>query len=183
MACCCLHLCTACCVMLVAPLIHVCAGRLCGGPGYGAAPPAPLTTTHCSPLARRPAVVTPTCSFVPLVISSPACPRLRPQYAYVIHTTNPTNGDAGEIYCELVGAGGAVVGMAVVGTCGQAAGPYRNWLAPRLAAHLVCAACSPAAWQASTSQVPHVSARLASPPPSRPPSPAAPRCAAWARRL
>ncbi len=25
------------------------------------------------------------------------------QYAYVIHTTNPTNGDAGEIYCELVG--------------------------------------------------------------------------------
>ena len=38
------------------------------------------------------------------------------QYAYVIHTTNPTNGDAGEIYCELVlGLGEAIVSGTVPG--------------------------------------------------------------------
>lgn len=46
-------------------------------------------------------------AFRPSLTASIACcapPFHSPQYAYVIHTTNPTNGDAGEIYCELVGA-------------------------------------------------------------------------------
>ncbi|EFN51271.1 hypothetical protein CHLNCDRAFT_37464 [Chlorella variabilis] len=45
------------------------------------------------------------------------CQRIVPaQYAYVIHTTNPTNGDAGEIYCELVlGLGEAIVSGTVPG--------------------------------------------------------------------
>ncbi|PRW33076.1 alpha-glucan water chloroplastic [Chlorella sorokiniana] len=45
------------------------------------------------------------------------CQRIVPaQYAYVIHTTNPTNGDAGEIYCELVrGLGETIVSGTVPG--------------------------------------------------------------------
>lgn len=40
-----------------------------------------------------------------------------PQYAFVIHTTNPTNGDEGEVYCELVrGLGEAIVSGTVPGT-------------------------------------------------------------------
>ncbi|KAL4422809.1 hypothetical protein ABPG75_009006 [Micractinium tetrahymenae] len=46
------------------------------------------------------------------------CQRVVPaQYAFVIHTTNPTNGDAGEVYCELVrGLGEAIVSGTVPGT-------------------------------------------------------------------
>jgi alpha-glucan,water dikinase len=45
------------------------------------------------------------------------CQRVVPaQYAFVIHTTNPTNGDEGEIYCELVrGLGEAIVSGTVPG--------------------------------------------------------------------
>ena len=39
------------------------------------------------------------------------------QYAFVIHTTNPTNGDDGEVYCEMVrGLGEAIVSGTVPGT-------------------------------------------------------------------
>lgn len=39
------------------------------------------------------------------------------RYAFVIHTTNPTNGDESEIYCELVaGLGEAIVSGSVPGT-------------------------------------------------------------------
>ena len=39
------------------------------------------------------------------------------RYAFVIHTTNPTTGDDGEIYCELVrGLGEAIVSGTVPGT-------------------------------------------------------------------
>ncbi|KAL4448876.1 hypothetical protein ABPG77_007593 [Micractinium sp. CCAP 211/92] len=46
------------------------------------------------------------------------CQRVVPaQYAFVIHTTNPTNGDEGEVYCELVrGLGEAIVSGTVPGT-------------------------------------------------------------------
>lgn len=46
------------------------------------------------------------------------CQRIVPaQYAFVIHTTNPTNGDDGEVYCELVrGLGEAIVSGTVPGT-------------------------------------------------------------------
>eukprot|EP00887_Chlorella_sp_A99_P007269 scaffold2.g7269.t1 len=46
------------------------------------------------------------------------CQRVVPaRYAFVIHTTNPTTGDEGEIYCELVkGLGEAIVSGTVPGT-------------------------------------------------------------------
>ena len=38
------------------------------------------------------------------------------QYAFVIHTTNPSTGDSSEIYCELVkGLGEAIVSATVPG--------------------------------------------------------------------